>query len=120
MNLEDLTIGEPKTEAIDESVVAIQGDVAGRGLRESFPQEGAKEDSHMFKLYTALTAFLLVCIGVVSVARRNNQANDETNPAFNKKSSFNGILLLSILGICVTGQAVADNCTVDCSAAVPI
>lgn len=114
VDLEDLNIGEPESKPIEESIVAIEGTGTGRGLRESFPQEGNEGGSNTSKLYTALAAFLLVCVGVVSVARRNNQADDEPKPAFNKKSSFNGIILLSMLGLCMTEQADAQ-CTIDCN-----
>ena len=84
-------------------------------MRESFSdQEGDDNDVHASKLYTAVSAFLLVCIGVVAVASRTNRANDEERRALDKKGSFHGIILLSMIGICMIGEAAGAGCTVGC------
>lgn len=110
----DLNIGAPEPETIDRSVVETE-DSSVRGLRESVPDRDDNEEGfHLSKFYTAVSAFLLVCVGVLVVALRTNHGNDKDRPGLDKKSSFHGVILLSMLSICMIGEATADGCTIDC------
>lgn len=111
-DLGGMNSGQLKPEPIQQST-KTQG-ATGLGLHQSFPDE--EGDDEGFQLYAAVSAFLLVCVGVVAIARRPNQANDEDRHALEKKNSFHGVILLSMLGICMIGEAGADDCTVDCNA----